>query len=175
MTLGSALTGLMLLGLAHTQALWPFYVLWAGGFALASGLTFYTVSFVVIATWFERRRGTALALLTLLGGLASPIFLPLAGALIARLGWRGTLEALALIQVGVALPLHALVVRRRPEDLGLYPDGASLSSRPPSTPTTGLLVGAAVRRPAFWILTTAYALAMLASTVLLVHTAWPIR
>lgn len=169
MAAGSALTGLMLLGLAHVHALWQFYVLWVGGFALASGLTFYTVTFVVVANWFERRRGAALALLTLLGGLASPIFIPLAGTLIPRLGWRDTLMVLAVVQLGVALPLHALVVRRHPEDLGLRPDGADRGSPPASSPTTGLPLGRALRRTAFWTLTAAYALAMLASTVLLVH------
>ncbi len=169
MAAGSALTGLMLLGLAHVHALWQFYVLWVGGFALASGLTFYTVTFVVVANWFERRRGATLALLTLLGGLASPIFIPLAGTLIPRLGWRDTLMVLAVVQFGVALPLHALVVRRHPEDLGLRPDGADRGSPPASSPTTGLPLGRALRRTAFWTLTAAYALAMLASTVLLVH------
>lgn len=169
MTAGSALTGLMLFGLANVHALWQFYALWAGGFALANGLTFYTVTFVVVANWFERRRGAAFALLTLLGGLASPTFIPLAGALIPRLGWRGTLVVLALVQWGIALPLHALVVRRRPEDRGLRPDGDAHVSGPASTPMTGLSLGSALRRTAFWTLTAAYALAILASTVLLVH------
>jgi len=169
MSVGSILGTLMLLGLSRVHALWQFYALWAGGFALASSLTFYSVSYTVVATWFARRRGAALALLTLLGGLASPIFIPLAGALIPRFGWRGTVMTLALAQLCLALPLHALVVRRRPEDLALLPDGATLSSIPSSTPLSGLTVAAALRTPAFWVLTGAYALATLASTVILVH------
>ena len=169
MSVGSVLGALMLLGLSHVQTLWQFYALWAGGFALATSLTFYSVSYTVVATWFARRRGAALALLTLLGGLASPIFIPLVGALIPRLGWRGTLVVLAVVQLCVALPLHAVVVRRRPEDHGLLPDGAPVSSAPPSTLLSGMSRDVALRQPAFWMLTGAYALATLASTVILVH------
>lgn len=169
MSLGSLCGALMLLGLSQVSTLWQFYVLWSGGFALTSSLTFYSVSYTVVATWFARRRGAALALLTLLGGLASPIFIPLAGALIPHLGWRGTLVVLAMGQLGIALPLHALVVRRRPEDLAMQPDGVPLSSVPTSTPLSGLSVAVAVRTRAFWALTGAYALATLASTVILVH------
>ena len=51
-------------------------------------LTFYSVSFTIVANWFNRKRGSAMALLTTLGGLASPIFIPLAGFLVPVLGWR---------------------------------------------------------------------------------------
>jgi len=169
MTAGSALGGLSLLGLSGVHALWQFYLLWAGGLGLANALTFYPVTFTIIANWFDRRRGGALALLTLLGGLASPIFVPLAGSLAAHLGWRAALVVLGLLQLGIALPLHALLVRRHPEDLGLRPDGALTTPPRQSTPLSGLTLQEAVRQAAFWTLTAAYALAMLASSVILVH------
>lgn len=166
---GSALGGLALLGLATVHTLWQFYLLWAGGLGLANALTFYPVTFTIVANWFERRRGAALALLTLLGGLASPIFIPLAGALVVQLGWRETLVVLGLVQLAVALPLHGLVVRRHPEDLGLQPDGARVPSVSRSAELTGLTLHAALGQGAFWSLTCAYALTTLATSVLLVH------
>jgi MFS family permease len=90
---------------------------------VATALTLYPVTFTVVANWFVQRHGAALALLPLVGGLASPIFIPLAGFLMAPLGWRGTLVVMGLIQLLIALPLHALLVRRHPEDLGMWPDG----------------------------------------------------
>ena len=169
MTAGSALGGLSLLGLSGVHALWQFYLLWAGGLGLANALTFYPVTFTIIANWFDRRRGSALALLTLLGGLASPIFVPLAGGLVAHLGWRSTLVVLGLLQLGIALPLHALVVRRHPEDLGLCPDGVTAAPDRRFTPLSGLTLTVALRQPTFWSLTTAYALTTLATNVILVH------
>lgn len=176
MTVGSVLGGLSLVGLATIHALWQFYLLWAGGLGVATALTFYPVTFTVVANWFERRRGAALAVLTLVGGLASPIFIPLAGALVPWLGWRGTLLVMALTQLGLALPLHALVLRRHPEDLGLRPDGLAVLSPPEHgtaelarTAIPGVTLPAALARAAFWILTVAYALTSLATSVLLVH------
>ncbi len=169
MTVGSALGGFTLLSLATIQSPWQFYLLWAGGLGLANALTFYSVSFTVVANWFVLRRGRALAVLTLLGGMASPIFIPLAGALVARVGWRETLVVLAVVQLAVALPLHALVVRRQPEDLGLRPDGGILPDGSGSHSLSGLSARAALRVPAFWTLIGAYALANLATSVILVH------
>lgn len=170
MSAGSALAGLALLALSTVQQDWQFALLWAGGLGLAMALTFYPVSFTVVAHWFRRRRGAALALLTVLGGLASPIFIPLAGHLVATLGWRRALVALALAQLLVALPLHALVLRRHPEDLGLRPDGEPapagdhLDAR-----RQGLPLRAALGRPAFWTLTLAVALAFLGAAIMQAH------
>lgn len=179
MALGSLLSGASLLAMTQVHAVWQFYALWAGGLGLGTALTYYPVTLTVVANWFERRRGAALAILTLLGGLASPIFIPLAGVLVPHVGRRGALVVMALAQLAVALPLHALVVRRHPEDLGLRPDGhsvgaqdvqggastqASLATRP------GLTLHSALRHAPFWSLTTAFELASLATNVILVHT-----
>ena len=175
MAAGSALGGLALWGLAAAREPWHFYALWAGGIGLANALTLYPVTFTVVTNWFERRRGTALAGLTLLGGLASPIFIPLAGALVPRLGWRGTLVVMGATQLLVALPIHALLVRRRPEDLGLRPDGAAPAPTPeggdPAAPPAlgGLSLAEALRQGTFWVLTGAVALALLASTAVAAH------
>jgi MFS family permease len=169
MTVGSAVAGLSLLGLAGVTALWQFYLLWAGGLGLATALTFYPVTFTVVANWFLRRRGSALALLTLLGGLASPIFIPLAGALVLHLGWRGTVIAFGVAQLAVAFPLHGVLLRRHPEDMGLLPDGASRPSQQPATELPGLDLSASLHGVAFWTLSGAISLSSLATSVILVH------
>jgi MFS family permease len=167
MTAGSAIGGLSLVALGSAHALWQFYLLWAGGLGLAMALTFYSVTFTVITNWFVRRRGSALAWLTLLGGLASPLFIPLAGALIPRLGWRGTVVVLGLTQLFIALPIHAVILRRRPEDLGLAPDGDAV--RGGERLLSGDLLSTALRRTAFWTLTVSSALSLLAGATLGAH------
>jgi len=169
MSVGSTLASLALIGLAQVNSLWQFYLLWSAGLGLAIALTLYPVSFTVVTNWFEHQRGTALAVLTLLGGLASPIFIPFAGVLVPHLGWRGTVMVLGLIQLGVALPLHAFVLRRHPEDMGLHPDGEYTLSEQEKGVLPGVTLSEALRRPAFWTLTASIALAMLGSTVVLVH------
>lgn len=171
MSLGSILGAIGLTGTSLVRDPWQFYVLWSGVIALSMALTLYPVTFTVITNWFLRRRGSALALLTLLGGLASPIFIPLAGILVAQIGWRETLVLFGLAQLSIALPVHALVLRRHPEDLGLQPDGMD---RPPDgtvgeAAAPGVLFREATRSPVFWTLTAAFALGLCAHSVILVH------
>src|SRR2546428_9573520 len=137
MSAGSVLAALALFGLARMDALWQFYLLWSGGLGLAMALTLYPVTFTVVANWFVRKRGKALAILTLVGGLSSPICIPLAGTLVAHIGWRATLVVLALAQLGIALPLHAFLLRRHPEDLGFLPDGEPALLVQAHTPLSG--------------------------------------
>jgi MFS family permease len=183
LALGSVVGGSSLLALAFVREVWQFDVLWGLGIGLATALTFYPVSFTVVANWFERRRGAALAWLTTLGGLASPVFIPLTAGLVVWLGWRGALISLGLFQLLLALPLHVRVVRRHPEDFGLRPDGAILGAADQPIPgsagkpgvtkdrssLTDLATGDALRTLAFWTLTVAAGLDQLASTVVFTH------
>jgi MFS family permease len=166
---GSALAALALLGLARVDALWQFYLLWSGGLGLAMALTLYPVTFTIVANWFVRKRGTALAVLTLVGGLSSPICIPLAGTLVAHVGWRATLVVLGLAQLVIALPLHASLLRRHPEDMGLSPDGEPALPVQASGPLPGATLREALGSPVFWMLTASIALVMLGSTVVFVH------
>jgi len=109
-----------------------------------------------------------MALLTLLGGLASPIFIPLAGWLVLRVGWRETLTIFGLVHLGIGLPLALLTVRRHPEDVGLFPDGAPAATIP-STPISGVTLREAVRHLPFWTIALAYFVGLLGSNVLFAH------
>ncbi len=119
-------------------------VLWSqtasvGGFYLAAGLmglamatTFYEPAFAVAARWFSRFRGRALTVLTVVGGLSSIIFVPLASLLVEVHGWRPTLLVLGGVLAGVTLPIHGLLTRNAPEEVGLGTDGDHLAPTLPS-------------------------------------------
>ena len=108
-----------------------------------------------VARWFVRRRGRALAVSTM-GLSTAGIVIPLPVALlIGALGWRGAWLVLA----GVILVLGAAattVMRRRPEDYGLAPDGAPAPRRgnaaAPPTAEVSFAARDAARTPAFWLL-----------------------
>jgi MFS family permease len=108
-----------------------------------------------VARWFVRRRGRALAVSTM--GLSSAgIVIPLPVALlIDRLGWRGAWLVLAGVVLVLGLAATA-VMRRRPEDHGLLPDGAATPRSGDTTVATAVEVSlgarAAARTPAFWLL-----------------------
>ena len=94
MTAGSAAGTGLVLAWSTVRDLPVFYLIWA-----AIGLTMATVlyepAFAVVTVWFRRRRASALTAVTLVAGLASTIFLPLAGWLLERQGWRQALVTLA--------------------------------------------------------------------------------
>jgi MFS family permease len=171
MTGGSLLAGGSLIGLAFMQQIWQLYLLWALGIGMAMALIFYPVSFTVITTWFERKRTRALTLLTLLGALASPLFIPVTGWLLPVLGWRTIVLICGMLHVGLSVPLHASLLRRAPEDLGLAPDGGCPASTEQRERTllSGLSVLQATKSLAFWSLTFAFALSMLGNFAILTH------
>lgn len=126
MTAGSCGAMLLVLAWSRVENLWLFYLIWAA-IGLAGAAVLYEPAFVVVANWFVRKRSRALTVLTFLAGFASVIFIPLAGWLVEAQGWRTALITLAVILGVVTIPLHALILRRRPADLGLQPDGVRSS------------------------------------------------
>jgi predicted MFS family arabinose efflux permease len=110
-----------------------------------------------------------MGLLTVLGGLASVIFIPLAGWLVPRLGWRQTLVVLGLINLLLALPLHLALVRRHPEDMGLLPDGVHSAAAPAAAVMFGDTLRQAARRLPFWTLTANVCLGLFGSNVVFTH------
>jgi MFS family permease len=171
MTVGSIVATLFVLAWSQVSTLPELYVIWAA-IGLTMAATLYDPAFAVANRWFERYRVQALTTITLMAGFASTIFIPLAGALVQAQGWRQSLTTLAIVlAVGTIAP-HALLLRARPEDLGLHPDGAtsgySQTSRQRST-TSGVPVGEAVRHASFRWLTLALWLTTLTTAAVGIH------
>jgi len=94
-----------------------------------------------VSTWFDQRRGLALALVMAGVGTGAMLFPPIAQALIAGYGWRAAYIVLGALVLVLGIPLTALFVRERP--------GESLERR---TILDGMTVAQGLRSPAFWIL-----------------------
>ena len=170
MTAGSIAATLLVLGWSQVRDLALFYLLW-----ILIGITMATVlyepAFAVVTAWFERKRTRALTAVTLMAGFASTIFMPLESWLIELQGWRPALLTLAAFLALTTILPHALLLRRRPEDLGLHVDGEATppahhgpAARPPS-----VSVGEALRDPSFRWLVVAFSLSTLVSFAVHVH------
>jgi len=169
MTVGSVAGALLVLAWSGVSNLTQLYLVWAG-IGLAMSATLYDPAFATATRWFERKRIRALTLITLMAGFASTIFLPLAEWLIQQQGWRTSLVTLAVILAVGTIPAHALVLRRRPEDLGFHPDGEPMSSRQAEIRhASGLRVGEALRDPAFAWVAVAFWLSTIAVIAVGVH------
>jgi MFS family permease len=71
--------------------------------------------FIYVSRWFDRRRGSALALISSGGYLAGFVWPMLFERLIANFGWRWTMIGYGLVQLAVILPLAAIYLRTAPE------------------------------------------------------------
>src|SRR5690242_1854776 len=72
--------------------------------------------------WFVRRRGLAISIGFSGVGVGAIVLLPWLQKIIGEEGWRAACWAMGLLVVFVLGPLN-LLVRHKPADLGLVPDG----------------------------------------------------
>jgi MFS family permease len=132
MLLGVALTGAGMLLATLTRHPWHLYatlgvLVGAGSVALG-----YTGQTLFLPNWFVRRRGLATGIAFAGVGAGSIIMLPWFQGVIETAGWRAACWTLGIVVLVVAGPLN-LLLHRRPEDLGLTPDG----DPEPAAGTTG--------------------------------------
>ena len=147
--------GVVLTLLSLTPSLLVFYVLfciarmnWAGAFDLGI--------YGAVNNWFVARRAQA-ASFAVLAQMAGLVVMPLVGQYaIEHGGWRGGWVTLGMLTLVVGFLPAWLFVARRPEDLGLAPDGArqrtntAVASAPLVEPRFSR--AQAMRTPAFWLL-----------------------
>ena len=134
--------------------------------ALGSALGSFLPVTVAIVNWFNLRRARALALLSMgfsTGGLLQPGVV----GLMESLGWRGMAVTSGVIILVVGLPLASLV-RHRPEDYGMRPDGAPVSDAE-GPPETGFTARQAIRTRAFWCIALGHSSSLLVFGAVMVH------
>ena len=85
---------------------------------------------VILAHWFERKRGTANGLASVGMGMSSLLFVPLFQYIISLWGWRSAFFIFSLLVFAIPLPLNAIFLKHRPEEIGLLPDGDSVDDMP---------------------------------------------
>ena len=156
MTAGSAGGAGLLVAWSRVTAIWQLYLVFAGlGIAMAMAL--YDPATAVIVSWFEpTRRARAILAMIVVAGFASTIFMPLTGVLEQRYGWRTTLLVLAALYAAIAVPLHAVVVRRSP-------------TSPTRPARSRQAVRAAVHDVRFWCLAVAFVAHSGAMSAMTVH------
>lgn len=147
MAFGSLLAGLLLLGWSQISSLIMFYLIFAGIGCLQAA-TLYEPAFAVIANQMgadKARQG--ITTLTLWGGFASTVFIPLIERLLVQVGWRETLMVLGAVNIVVCAGLYAAVIQPRNDQFLL---AASLEK--PLKLDNHKIVTWALQQPIFWAL-----------------------
>jgi MFS family permease len=166
--------GLLLASRIHQP--WQLYLSLGALVGGGVNLLAYTGQSLYLTNWFVRRRGLALSIAFSGVGLGSVTILPWLQSVIADSGWRTACSRLGLLVLMALAPLN-LLLRGKPADLGLGPDGDRIiaaGSAAHPVAAGGLarvdwtLLGA-LRRPRFWWLALAYFCALFTWYAIQVH------
>ena len=135
---------------------------------------YLTMTFTVVH-WFERRRATAISLTSAgfaIGGMAVPVVV----IFLETFGWRPTAFFSGVVMLVVGLPLTQLL-RHRPSDMGLAPDGdpydphlhSHASTVAAAATSTDFTLKEAMREPSFWWISFGHASALFVVSAMNVH------
>ena len=156
--IGFILMGLGFVWLSQVDTLWEFYAAFMT-ISLGSGLGGWLAIVAMVNNWFEKRRSFAMSIAMSgihLGGLLVPIF----ALSIENYEFSATTIGVGIILL-IAVGPATWIIRSKPEDMGLAPDGVSvveesrelLGTSAPSEGESDFTVMQALKTPAFWILT----------------------
>jgi predicted MFS family arabinose efflux permease len=138
------------------HATWQLDLLWGVVVGIATGAMASVLAATVANRWFVKGRGLVMGLLSASTATGQIGFLPFLAFLTSVSGWRAAALAVAAVAL-LLVPIVAVVMRNRPEDVDLRPYGASVADTPPPprgnpirVSLNGLRLG--TRSGSFWLL-----------------------
>jgi MFS family permease len=165
MELGVALMGGGLLLAPLTTQPWHLYLTIGVMVGAGSVCLGYSGQSLFLPNWFIRRRGLAMGLAFAGVGLGSMTLLPWVQFMIEQTGWRTACTAMGILVLAVLAPIN-LLLRKRPEDIGLEPDGDAAPSASSAKPVSNIVdpvwagidwtLGRALRTARFWWISLGY-------------------
>ena len=160
MAVGSLVAGLGFASLYGLQTPWHFYIAYFF-IGIGHAAIGQVPASAMVANWFVKKRGTAIGIMGTGIGLGIFAVSPLIGSfIIPGFGWRVAYMALGAISWGL-IPLAIFVVRTKPADMGLYPDGVTspeevAEMNAASLTAKGLSLKAALGTMAFWLISATF-------------------
>jgi MFS family permease len=130
MPFGGLLVGSGLLLTSFAASLWDLYLSYGVVTAIGQGALGFVGHTALISSWFVRRRATAIGIASMGQGLGALIMVPASQYLIDHIGWRSAYTVTAAALLFAVVPANALLQRRRPEDVGQFPDGEPDTASP---------------------------------------------
>ncbi len=170
-SLGAFVTAGMYFLMTKFVVLWQFYIVFVIARIISMGAVTNIAPRTAAVNWFRRYRGRALGLLSMATPLGASLLAMIALFIMQKHGWRTVFLTFALTMLFLQAFPAALILRRRPEDMGLVPDGSPGVN---VIPTSSLKRGAqdefnwtlseAIRTPTMWILIAAVIVGLIVNT-----------
>jgi MFS family permease len=162
--------------LSNVHSYFALLLTYLGVVSLSFQAGFMDAPMVIANTWFTRLRTMAMSMISASVGLGGFLFTPLLAAAVEHWGWRRAAFGNGITFLLLGLPL-ALLVRRSPESMGLWPDGDIPESVPvakrgehaKSSKEESFSLAEAMRTSPFWFLTIGTALRVIVLTAVTVH------
>lgn len=148
---------LIVLAAAHclqyfAGSLGVFYVLYIF-LGAATPLCSFTAFTVIISNWFQEKRGTAIGICFMGSGIGGMIFSTLSGNWIVKYGMNMTYVIQAAAIVLTTFPAAFLIIRERPEDMGLKAFGEAADAADSGSPVVyGYTMEEGLKKKNFWLL-----------------------
>ena len=183
MPLAAFIAGVCFYAIAGISAVWQFYFAYIIARAIANPMLVGVVPRTAAVNFFSRRRNLALGISAMARPFGGAINIQVFSLIAIATSWRTAFRVHGAISLLIVIPL-LLIMRRRPSDIGLRPDGVSgapetrrrgqeggrgqEASRAPSAASTqrdelDWSAAQAARTSAFWLIVIAEALVILIS------------
>ena len=136
MPAGLLVAGVCFLLLSGVNSVWQFYAAYVVSRAVSNTVLIGLVPRTAAVNFFRRRRNIVLALLSTFRPIAGAINIQIFALIAIALSqtWREGFLYLGVFNLALIVPV-LLLMRRRPEDIGLLPDGVERT--PPTLPSSG--------------------------------------
>jgi cyanate permease len=131
MLAGVALMSVGFVAFSRADSVVALYLAFGALVSLGAALLGPLPNTALVASWFQRARGTALGISQIGVSLSGMVMAYVTTWLVLEFGWRTTVLCFAALPVGLVLPVVALVIVNRPQDRGLLPDGRAPDDAPP--------------------------------------------
>jgi sugar phosphate permease len=152
---GLALIALGLAPLVSLTELWQLHLLWGLIVGVGTGAISGTLGATVALRWFNQYRGIVLGLFSAASATGQLIFVPFLISLATANGWQSVISAMALI-VGLVLIPVVLLMRNRPEEIGLKPYGEAPAAAQAVNDDRETSMREAMRTRDFWLLAASF-------------------
>jgi len=147
--------GLVAFSISHQS--WQVVAAWLVLIGPAQAMIYYEPAYVAIHQWSPARdRAKTLGTITLIGGLAGIVFIPVAAWLVAVVDWRSAVQILALLLLTVGGLTSLFALPRRPGDIV-------------TQPRTDISISSLLRDRRFRLYTFALMLILLATQGIIAH------
>ncbi|MHB0868760.1 MAG: MFS transporter [Chloroflexota bacterium] len=183
--IGTVILVLGMIACSQITELWQFYLVFGVVCAVGVSSSGWVPCVTTVSNWFSHRLGMALGVASAGIGIGILVMVPFTQLLINWFGWRTAYLVLAAVILVGVMPVALLVLRGRPEELGLKRDGRKSveqspqeGGKPPARPSRVVdrewagrdwSVATAMRTRRYWLLAAMLVLNNVATQMIFVH------